>query len=209
MNLNLFGVLVLNSAFLPIGVTSYKKALICLNSEVNGRVTAKAIHIEFGQIGENSWDFNKIINLQPIIFEDWMKLPIMPYDEVVSTTNKKIKLPHVIVTLQFSKMPMRQIKLSKKSILERDNFICQYTNERLPRHLLNVDHQIPKSKGGKDTWENLVTTSKKLNSKKGNKLNEEIGLKLIRQPKKPLPIPASALIKNTKENPYWKVFLRN
>ena len=207
MNLNLFHTLVLNSGWLPIGITSYKKALICLNSDNAGNLVSKALDINYKLIGDNTWDFEQVESINPLSFDEWIKLPVRPFDSFVKTINKTIRLPTVIVSLGFSKMPLRQMKPTRKAILERDNYICQYSGVKLPKNALSVDHIQPKSKSGKEDWLNLVACDKSINAKKGNKSNEEAGLTLIKAPKKPLPLPASALIREIKHKD-WTLFIK-
>lgn len=75
---------------------------------------------------------------------------------------------------------------------------CAYTDEKLPASQLNIDHVIPKSRGGRDTWENLVACRKDINFKKGNKTNKEAGLSLKRKPKALNAVPKSATIREVK-----------
>ncbi|MEK6880699.1 MAG: HNH endonuclease signature motif containing protein [Nanoarchaeota archaeon] len=164
MNLNALKVLVINSVWLPIGITSYKKALICLCSENNGLPAAKALDIQYKQIDENNYDFSEVISILPLSFDEWLELPVRSFDGCVKTAHRSIRLPNVIVALQFFKMPMRKPRATKMNILQRDDFTCQYSGVKLPRSKLNVDHYIAKSKGGKDDFSNLVTCSKKINS---------------------------------------------
>lgn len=206
MNLKSSNVLVLNSVWLPIGITSYQKALVCLCSENNGNPAAKALDVNFKQIDEDTYDFNEIESINPVSFDEWINLPIRSYDAVVSTVNKKIRLPNIILTLQFSKVPVRQIRPTAKNIMERDNYTCQYSGVKLPKSKLSLDHIHAKSKGGKEDWLNLVTCSKEINAKKGNKSNEEAGLRLIKSPTKPNPVPVSALIREIRHFE-WKIFL--
>ena len=77
------------------------------------------------------------------------------------------------------------IKLTKRNIYIRDKYRCQYTGKQLKFNEANIDHVVPKAKGGKNTWDNLVVCSKDINSIKGDKTNEEAGLKLIKKPTKP------------------------
>ena len=67
--------------------------------------------------------------------------------------------------------------------------------------------QTPRSRGGKDAWENLVWSSKAVNTKKGNRLPEEAGLKLLTVPRAPKELPVSALIHNAHSVPEWKLFV--
>jgi 5-methylcytosine-specific restriction endonuclease McrA len=85
--------------------------------------------------------------------------------------------------------------------------VCQYTGRKLRPSEGNIDHIVPRSRGGKTTWENCVLADKKVNSKKGNRLPEEIGLRLIRSPKAPKEVPTTALIRNPNRVQDWDVFL--
>jgi len=206
MNLLKPHVLVLNNGWLPIGVTTFKKALVCLCSEGNGSLVAKALDICYKEISDGVWDFDSPTAINAVPFEEWVNLPVRPFDLAVNTPNKQIRLPSIIVTLQFSKMPMRKVRATSKNIMERDNYTCQYTGVKLPKSKLSLDHIHPRALGGKETFTNLVTCSKEINSKKGHKTNEEAGLKLIRRPSEPLPMPASALIKEIRSRD-WAIFI--
>jgi 5-methylcytosine-specific restriction endonuclease McrA len=107
-------------------------------------------------------------------------------------------------------MPVKYFKgkPSKDAIYTRDNGICQYSGKKVDRHNATVDHIVPRSKGGSDSWNNLVLCSKDINSKKGNKTNSEAGLILLKTPITPQPIPVYALIKEAKHED-WKHFLMN
>jgi hypothetical protein len=119
-----------------------------------------------------------------------------------------MRAPTVLIARNFNKMPVKRFrgKPSKEAIRMRDADIDQYTGLPLKSEDATIDHIIPKSRGGDDTWENLVQTHKDINSKKGNKLNSEIGLRLIRAPKVPGPIPVNLLIKEAR-HPDWRPFL--
>jgi 5-methylcytosine-specific restriction endonuclease McrA len=82
----------------------------------------------------------------------------------------------------FVRVPYKKIILSRKNILRRDNHKCQYCGSTVN---LTVDHIIPKSKGGEDTWENLVTACIRCNNRKGDRTPEESKMCLISRPKKP------------------------
>jgi len=98
-----------------------------------------------------------------------------------------ISLPEVMILINYVHIPYRSnhIKLSKETLMLRDGFVCQYSGRRLRKSEIEIDHVIPKSRGGKDTWENLVVSSSEINNFKGNKTPEEAGIKLIRKPFRP------------------------
>lgn len=205
INVNKRDVLVVNRGWIPLGITTIKQAFVQLMSSDGG--AGHAFDIEYEYLGDDKWNFDNMVGIRCLPFENWKLLPVRPFDAAIHTSKQTIRIPSVIMAVNCNKSHLREIKLSAKAILERDNYTCQYTGKQLPRHKLNIDHVVPRDKGGKDTWENLVASSIEVNSKKGNKLNEEAGLKLIRQPKKPLPLPASALIREIRFKD-WAIFLK-
>jgi 5-methylcytosine-specific restriction endonuclease McrA len=100
----------------------------------------------------------------------------------IHSVKRTFDCPSIVRLGYFVHVPYKRILPSHKNILKRDNHRCQYCGSTVS---LTVDHIVPKSQGGEDTWENLVTACVKCNNKKGDKSLEESGMKLIHQPKKP------------------------
>jgi 5-methylcytosine-specific restriction endonuclease McrA len=94
-----------------------------------------------------------------------------------------LPLPSILRLNRFIKINRREIPLSKRNILRRDNFTCQYCGRKIGP--MTTDHVIPKGRGGGDSWENLVCACADCNSKKGSELYRHAGLKLLKKPKKP------------------------
>lgn len=92
--------------------------------------------------------------------------------------------PSIIRLCKYVYIPRKRVILSRKNILRRDGYRCQYCGEKSPP--LTVDHVIPKKLGGPDTWENLVCACFKCNNKKGDRTPEMAGMKLKTKPKKPI-----------------------
>ena len=118
-----------------------------------------------------------------------------------------IAMPSVIRLLEYRRIPHQTRALSRKNILLRDRNTCQYCGEAMPPSELTLDHVIPRSRGGKDAWENLVWSAKEVNQRKADRLPHEAGLKLLSVPRAPKELPVSALIRNPGENGDWKLFL--
>jgi 5-methylcytosine-specific restriction endonuclease McrA len=114
----------------------------------------------------------------------------------------------VVVAVNFAKVPKKRPKLCARTIRERDNNRCQYTGNVLKPAEGSLDHVVPRSRGGRDTWENLVWSSKAVNSRKGNRLPHEAGLRLLKQPRAPKELPASSLIHNAHGVMDWKMFVK-
>jgi len=102
---------------------------------------------------------------------------------VVRSINYSMPFPSVIRLARYIKVPFKKIELSRRNILKRDGFRCQYCGTK--SHELTIDHIIPKSRGGSDSWDNLVSACKSCNNKKADRTPEESGLHLIKRPRRP------------------------
>src|SRR5260221_14307672 len=111
--------------------------------------------------GENS--------IRPVMWDEWITLPIRDSDHAVHTVRGAIRVPTVIVAVNFAKVPKKRPKLSAKTIRERDRNRCQYTGKLLRPDEGSLDHVLPRSRGGKDEWGNLAWADKTVNAKKGNR----------------------------------------
>ncbi|MFN1834534.1 HNH endonuclease [Balneola sp. MJW-20] len=101
------------------------------------------------------------------------------------TTRRSYSYPSVIRLRNYIRLPYAKIVLSRRNVMRRDDFTCQYCGKRSD---LTIDHVIPKSRGGKDTWENLTTACDKCNVKKGNRTPKEAQMLLQTKPYRPVPI---------------------
>jgi 5-methylcytosine-specific restriction endonuclease McrA len=146
-------------------------------------------------------------HIRPVKWDEWVTLPVREQDAFVSTVRGQIRIPTVIVAVNYTRVPIKRPKLSARAIRERDGNRCQYTGRALRIEDGNLDHVVPRSRGGRDTWENLVWASKDVNSRKGNRLPHEAGLKLLSTPRAPKQLPVTALIRNAHDIAEWKLFL--
>jgi 5-methylcytosine-specific restriction endonuclease McrA len=106
--------------------------------------------------------------------------------------------PTVIRLRQYVRVPYKEIPLTRRNLLERDRHTCQYCNYRGEQ--LTLDHVIPRSRNGGDTWENLVTACVRCNVKKGNRTPKEANMILRSLPRKPYSSLHFELVKHTKDN---------
>lgn len=199
----------LNSNWQPVGFKTVKDAIVDLcGSESYGKPSTLALNIEYELDDNGQPIFDEAKSMNPVSWDEWMMLPIRPWDLFINSPTRSIRVPTVIIATNFNKMPIKSFKgkPSKDGIWNRDQGICQYTGKKLTKDQSTIDHVIPRSKGGGDTWTNMVVCEKDLNSKKGNKLNSEIGIKLRKDPIEPNPMPVSALIREAKHHT-WKHFL--
>lgn len=142
---------------------------------------------------------------KPVSWEVWETLSVRPFDYSISSPYQTFRIPTVVISKNFSKVPIYHTKLTKRAILERDNWTCQYTGRRLSKDEANIDHLIPVSRNGKNTWENMVACDIKINSLKSNKTLEEFGMSLMKRPKKPNSHPF--IINIERKNRDWQWFL--
>jgi 5-methylcytosine-specific restriction endonuclease McrA len=145
--------------------------------------------------------------IRPLTWDEWISLPIRPQDNAVQTVRGAVRVPTVIVAVNYNNVPKKRPKLCARTIRERDNNRCQYTGRVLKPQEGSLDHVVPRSRGGHDAWENLVWSCKEVNTRKGNRLPHEAGLKLLKKPRAPKVMPVSALIRNAHGVPEWRLFL--
>jgi len=191
MNLTSESVLILNRNWQAIHVKSAAEALSMM---FTGTATGL--------------DITGYDNMIPYTWENWVSLPFDEKSDYISTVRGKIKVPKVIVLCEYNQVPRRRPKLSSKAIWNRDEGTCQYTGKKLTPNEANIDHVLPRSKGGRTTWTNCVLSHKEVNHKKGNRTPEEAGLKLLRQPYEPRALPTTMFINNHRNIPEWDIFLK-
>src|SRR5688572_13497435 len=146
-------------------------------------------------------------HIRPVHWDEWITLPIREYDNAVHTVRGAIRVPTVIVALNFAKVPKKRPKLNAKSIRDRDGNRCQYTGRVLRPDEGSLDHVVPRSRGGRNTWDNLVWAAKDVNNRKADRLPHEAGLKLLSTPGPPRELPASAAIRNVHAVADWQWFV--
>jgi 5-methylcytosine-specific restriction endonuclease McrA len=101
----------------------------------------------------------------------------------VHSARQSVRVPSVIRLLEYRRIPHQTRALSRKNILMRDRYTCQYCHKTLPSNELTLDHVIPRSRAGETTWENLVACCHYCNNRKGNRTPEEAGMRLARAPR--------------------------
>jgi hypothetical protein len=196
-------VLKLNALWQRIGYTTPRKAFVAQCGGAYGGTPASLgvdVHLDAdGRLTSES---------RPVAWDEWVELPIRPGDLSVFNGRRHIRVPTVLIEPNFKEMPEKKPKLTKRAVFERDGYIDQYTGEKLSRRDASVDHVRPRSRGGQNSWDNLVTTHKRRNSQKGNRLNHEIGLKPIRKPVAPRPVPVCVTIKEVR-HPHHQPFIND
>lgn len=101
----------------------------------------------------------------------------------VQAPRAALPVPSVIRLLEYRRIPHQTRALSRKNIMMRDRFTCQYCHKVFNSGDLTLDHVIPRSRGGDTSWENLVACCHRCNNRKGNRTPEEALMKLLHQPR--------------------------
>ena len=137
---------------------------------------------------------------EPLHFTNWKRAIILLFKEKAKLISKRVIRLVNYVIIPFSRM--NNMYPTKNLIYKRDKNKCQYCGSTKS---LTIDHVIPRSRGGKDTWENLVVACSLCNIKKGDKMLEHTGMKLSSTPKAPI---SKVLIDLTDSKvPEWKEFI--
>ena len=169
LNLN---VLVLNKLWQPIQTCSVKRALklLCLGH-------AQVVEAE-GEAKYQTHDFGS-----------WLESSAHAVaEEAIRSVSFVMRVPKVIVLAIYDRLPTKEVKFTRHNVFLRDHHTCQYCGCQFVESELNLDHVIPRDKGGKTRWDNIVTSCFRCNTRKANKLPEE----------------AQMFPKNAPEAPRWR-----
>lgn len=158
--------LILNKSWVAIHVTSARRAFGLLYLDL-----ARAVHPHDYAL----YDFEQWIELS----QDGLK------GNYIHTPRLRVRVPEVLLLHAFNGFVPHRVRFSRQSIFDRDTNVCQYCGRRFPRSQLTIDHVTPQSRGGADSWENLVLACLHCNVRKGNRTPEEAGMPLLRRPAKP------------------------
>src|SRR5512143_1057057 len=117
-------VLVLNKSFLPVQITTVRRAFCLLYAGM-----AKAVNSQY----------------ETFDFESWRQLRLQVNEEGFGLVDRMIKVPRVILLIAYDRVPKRRIRFSRHNIFARDKNTCQYCGRKFPATELNLDHVVPRS----------------------------------------------------------------
>lgn len=189
-------VLVLNRFYSAINVISVKRAFVLFYKDF-----VEALDFYNDQLVN--------FNLNGWISHSEMRLKFpTDHEQFVRTAKLVFMIPRVIRIRNCQEQPKHEVKFTKKNVLVRDGHRCQYCGKRYQASKLTVDHIVPKSRGGRSVWTNIVTACHDCNIRKGGKLPWEVGMKLTRQPTVPRRNPL--IMGKVEQSPYqlWRMFLK-
>ena len=193
-------VLVLNKFYQAIRVVNARRAFSMLFREM-----AEVIHIEADGHGQNKW-----LNLK---FADWRELSQLKAEfepdgyDWIHTVRFQIAVPRIIRLLGYDKLPRQEVKFNRRNIYARDSNRCQYCGKRHATTELSLDHVIPRSQGGRSSWENIVCCCIKCNVRKGGRTPEQAHMHLIAKPARPKRSPVINIRLADARYASWKQFL--
>lgn len=157
-------VLVLNRHYQPVRVTPARRALLLLFGG-----SAQALDDKF----------------QAHDFSAWRGMPAKHGDETIGTTSGPLRVPRVLLLHRYGRVPVTTLRLSRRNVYLRDGHMCQYCGRKPAVKELNLDHVTPRSQGGITSWDNLVTSCRRCNFRKGGRTPEGAGMRLLSEPKRP------------------------
>ncbi len=181
-------VLVLNRIYQPVRITSARRAFGLLYTD-----NARALDTD-GELRD---------------FASWMSLPIRDGDDGVAILSGALRVPRIVHLRRYGRVWRPQVRLSRRNVMLRDGFVCQYCHRRRSTRDLDIDHVLPRSRGGADSWTNLVTACQPCNRRKGRRTPSEAGMPLLARAKAPSWTLAAQLLNGTScRYQEWDPFLK-
>jgi 5-methylcytosine-specific restriction endonuclease McrA len=191
----------LNAHYLAMRVVSVRRAFTLLfKHNEESQPIAEIVSVEGGQYV--SYDF-----------ADWKELSAFrkefePHQhDWIRTVRFDLVVPRIVRVLSFAKLPKQDVKFNRRNLFARDNNTCQYCGKRFGTSNLSLDHVLPRSLGGKSTWDNIVCACLKCNVRKGGRTPDQAHMHLIRHPVKPRRNPVLSISLADHRYSSWKQFL--
>lgn len=164
-------VLVLNRLWQPVNIVGVERAFSLLLQD-----HAQAIYT-----GDESF---RLMDSSAWLLHSSEETPT-DHEAFIQTVRMRIRVPKVLLLRSYDKLPAQEVKFTRDTLFERDDHRCQYCGNHFDPVDLNMDHVIPRDRGGRTSWENIVTSCIKCNSRKANRLPHQAGMHLIRKPERP------------------------
>ena len=166
-----FRVLVLNRLWQPVNIVGVERAFSLLLQD----------HAQVIYTGDE--------NFRMMDSAAWLQFSeesVPAKDETcIQTVWLRIRVPKVLLLRTYDQLPLKEIQFNRDNLFERDDYRCQYCGQHFDAQHLNMDHVIPRDRGGRTSWENIVTSCIKCNSRKANRLPHQANMHLIRKPERP------------------------
>jgi 5-methylcytosine-specific restriction endonuclease McrA len=183
-------VLVLNRYWQPVHTCSARRALRLL---CTGH--AQVVQVE----GEEQFTTHDL--------GGWIRHSAAASGPMIHSVRISILVPKIVVLSFYERLPRLEVRFSRRNVFLRDNFTCQYCLRIFPETQLNLDHVTPRDKGGRTSWENIVTSCFRCNTRKANKLPHEAGMHPRSKPVAPRWRPLFGLHENGLADESWNHFI--
>jgi 5-methylcytosine-specific restriction endonuclease McrA len=190
-------VLVLNRFYMAVHVISVRRAFCLLFKEL-----AEVITIDDGRYMSFNFASWREVSEARALFKE-------PDDDFIRTVQFEIQVPRIIRLLTYERFPRQKVKFNRKNLFARDGNRCQYCGKKFPTTELSLDHLVPRSRGGRATWDNIVCACLRCNVRKGGRTPREAGMRLFREPVEPKTSPVLTLKLSHRKYRSWKAFLDN
>ncbi len=188
-------VLLLNRLYMAVRVVNARRAMTLLYREL-----VEVVSVDDGQY--LAYDFDDWVEVSQAKREfepelhDWIR-----------TVRFQIAVPKIVRLLVYDKLPRVGVKLNRRNLYARDQNRCQYCGGHFSSSELSLDHVVPRSQGGRNTWGNIVCACVRCNVRKGGRTPREANMKLISRPRKPRRSPVLAIKLSDSKYASWKQFL--
>ena len=191
-------VLVLNRLFLAIHIVPVKRAFSLLLRE-----QAEVVSLEEGQF--STYDFATWREVSEYRAGNFREAD----DDWIRTVTCEIQVPRVIRLLDYDRIPRQTIKFNRRNIFARDGSLCQYCGKKFATSELSLDHVVPRTQGGVNSWENIVCACVPCNVRKGGRTPKQANMALIRKPERPKRSPLLNQKLSNRKYQSWHMFLSN
>lgn len=188
-------VLVLNRFYMAVRVVNVRRAMTLLY-----RGCAEVITIE--EDSYSNFDFEAWCEIS-----QFHSLERQPGEDYLRAVHFDLQVPRILRLTRYERMPKSTVRFNRKNLFARDNHACQYCGVSRPVHQMSLDHVVPRSLGGKTTWENIVCCCLACNSRKGGRTPHQAGMRLLSKPIKPTSNPAMVMPLEDPRYASWKNFL--
>jgi 5-methylcytosine-specific restriction endonuclease McrA len=188
-------VLVLNRFYMALRVVSVRRAMTLLY-----RQCAEVITLENDRYA--SYDFPSWQEISQLC-----ALEKQPGEDYLQAIGFQMLVPRIIRLVRFDRVPAPAVRFNRKNLFARDRYTCQYCGQEKPAGQLSLDHVVPRSHGGRTTWENIVCSCLRCNSRKGGRTPQQARMQLLSIPAKPKVNPQLAQTVDDPRYACWKSFL--
>ena len=188
-------VLVLNKHYAAVRVVTARRALCLLFKE-----HAEVICVEDGQYLQYD-------------FEGWMAIADIQWElererhDWVQAVRYAVAVPRVIRLYAYDRIPRERVRLTRRNLFARERNQCMYCGHHFSTADLTIDHVVPRSQGGGESWENLVAACRACNARKGGRTPDQAGMTLMRQPRAPRRNPSITARLSSERYASWRPFL--